>query len=198
MSPPNTVHQTLRESHQLALSDGIINSCVVPRFAICLVFSRLFLQLIIPYWLSCWASNDMEQGFSSEADIHSLSSSRSSPLYHASDDRSFITVLSVSATGTSPDPDTHNPHPHVLFILALSLLLTSHLRPGLPHRFGLLFGLIWLKLTPYRVPIAVFIACLNSMHCASCPYSIVFMCLVWLSEQTGILSYSAFGGFSLL
>jgi len=91
--PSNTVHQTLREgSHQLALRDGIINSCVVPRFAICLVFSRLFLQLITPYWLFCWASNDMERGVSSEADIHSHSSSRNSPQYHASDVRSFFQV----------------------------------------------------------------------------------------------------------
>ena len=47
MSPPTQyIRRCERESHQLALSDGIIYSCVVPRFAICLVFSRLFLQLI--------------------------------------------------------------------------------------------------------------------------------------------------------
>ena len=119
--PSNTVHQTLRESHQLALSGAVINSCVLPRFAKCLVFSRLFQQLITPYWLSCWASNDMEQGFSSEANIHSLSSSRNSPLYHAFNVRSFCTLLSVSATGPCSDPDAHSPHPHIPFISALSL-----------------------------------------------------------------------------
>jgi len=133
--PSNPVHQTPRDSHQLALSGAIINSCVVPRFAKCLVFSRLFQQLITPYWLSCWASNDMEQGFSSEADIHSLSSSRNFPLYHASDVRSLFTSLSVSATGPCSDPDAHSPHPHIPFISALSLLLTSHLRTGLPTSF---------------------------------------------------------------
>jgi len=109
--PSNTEHQTLRESHKFALSGAITNSCVVPRFAICLVFSRLFQQLITPYLLSCWAFSGMEQGFSSEADIHSLSSSRNSPLYHASDVRSFFNLLSVSATGPCPDPVAHSPHP---------------------------------------------------------------------------------------
>jgi len=49
------------------------------------VFSSVSAVNNPPYWMPCWASNDMEQGFSSEADIHFLSSSRNSPLYHASD-----------------------------------------------------------------------------------------------------------------
>ena len=146
--------------------------CHVSQYVCVFTSVHMFQHLITPYWPSCWASNDMEQVFfipSPETDIHFHSWSRNSPPYHASDVRSVITLLSVPATRPCSYPDAHSPHPHILFILALSLLLTSYVRSGLPHRFRHLFGLIWLKLTPYGVAIAVIIACLNSTHRAPCP-----------------------------
>lgn len=40
--PSNVVHQALWEGHQLALQDGIISSCVVLHFAICLYLHVFF------------------------------------------------------------------------------------------------------------------------------------------------------------
>jgi hypothetical protein len=150
--PSNTVHQTLRERaislrYQTGLST--VASFHVSQYVLCFLvsFSSWQPRTDCPFGLL----TSRNRGFLQKLKFIPLARPEIPHFTaHLIDVRSFFTLLSVSATGPCPGPDAHCPHPHIPFILVFSSLLTSHLRPVLPHRFGLLFWLDLTKITPIQ------------------------------------------------